>query len=315
MLNRLFSAGVVMVMAVAAVQTCQSSLAANEARSFRVAQSEDPFKKSFGESEDTAGQSDGGGGEFVPQPSGESDGGGDPILDDIGGSSSGTDPGESGSSPSGSAATTSPETTDVEAGTATNSEGQTKVIYHKDKNGRTTGVTYVHTNAKGEETGRDYYPISPDSPDGENGNPLPPEEEGQMDVPPVDDEEEASAANDYRDPAPVPDGTFAGDFAGDAAGEIRFTVNGNVIQGSMRGRYSNAPFRVQFQGSIDENGAFTANASGTTHTTIDNVEGDYPVGGTIEGNVANRSARGYWSGKASTMMSNAKGTWSASQYP
>jgi hypothetical protein len=302
-------------MAIAGGQALQSSFAADQASPIRLAQSEDPFKKSFGDSEDSGGQSDGSGGEFVPPAGGASDGGGDPILDDIGGSNSANDSGESGSSPSGSAETASPETTDVEAGTANNSEGQTKVIYHKDKNGRTTGVTYVHTNAKGEETGRDYYPISPDSPDGESGNALPPEEEGEMDVPPVDDEEEASAADDYRDPAPVPDGTFAGDFAGDAAGEIRFTINGNVIQGSMRGRYSNAPFRVQFQGRIDENGAFTANASGTAHTTIDNVEGDYPVGGTIEGNVANRSARGYWSGKASTMMSNAKGTWSASQYP
>ena len=315
MLNRWFSAGLAVAMAIAGGQALQSSFAADQASPIRLAQSEDPFKKSFGDSEDSGGQSDGSGGEFVPPAGGASDGGGDPILDDIGGSNSANESGESGSSPSGSAETASPETTDVEAGTATNSEGQTKVIYHKDKNGRTTGVTYVHTNAKGEETGRDYYPISPDSPDGESGNALPPEEDGEMDVPPVDDEEEASAADDYRDPAPVPDGTFAGDFAGDAAGEIRFTINGNVIQGSMRGRYSNAPFRVQFQGRIDENGAFTANASGTAHTTIDNVEGDYPVGGTIEGNVANRSARGYWSGKASTMMSNAKGTWSASQYP
>jgi hypothetical protein len=174
----------------------------------------------------------------------------------------------------------------------------------------------VHYNEKGEIIGRDHYDIDPNSPDGESGNPLPPEDEEEATVPPADEEEEeASVADDYRDPAPVPDGTFAGDFAGDAAGEIRFTINGNVIQGSMRGRYSNAPFRVQFRGTINEDGVFTASASGTTHTTVENVEADYPVGGTIEGNVANRSARGYWSGKASTMMSNAKGTWSASQYP
>lgn len=313
MMRRMFSAGYVAALALTMVENCPPSYAEDHARPTRYAQSDDPFKKAIEEGGSSAEQPESGSSDYQPPQAGARADGDDPILDDIDGNTPGG-PSESGSTASGSTETASPGTTDVEAGTASDSKGETKVIYQKDKNGRTVGVTYVHYNDKGEIIGRDHYDIDPNSPDGESGNPLPPDDEDTATVPPVD-EEEVSVEDDYRDPAPVPDGTFAGDFAGDAAGEIRFTVNGNVIQGSMRGRYSNAPFRVQFRGTINENGAFTASASGTTHTTIENVEGDYPVGGTIEGNVANRSARGYWSGKASTMMSNAKGTWSASQYP
>ncbi|MCB1379932.1 MAG: hypothetical protein KDK89_16430 [Alphaproteobacteria bacterium] len=131
---------------------------------------EDPFKKSFqsGGSDDNQPDDEDGG------TSGESGG-----YDSVGGSSTsggGSYQGGGGSSSSsgGSGSTPLPGTTEVEAGTASNSEGSTRVIYTKDANGRTIGGTYIHYDENGKEIGREPFKVDPDSPDGESGNVSPP---------------------------------------------------------------------------------------------------------------------------------------------